>query len=101
MTLFLLLKALMLFQILPLLQRHHKIQSFFFLAVTLFHAVVLEVVDHVMRSFEGHELMGIRQVDKADFADVEVALGVPEGIRAEQIGGRPAKVADQRSLVHA
>lgn len=84
MTLFLLLKVLMLFHILSVLQGHNKVHSFFFffLAVTLIHGVVLEVVDHVLGSFEGHELMGIRQIDKADFADVEVALGVPEGIRA-------------------
>ena len=51
-----------------------------------------KVIDDSFAHLEGHQFMMLWQIDKAHFADVEVALLIVVDLRAQEIGSSAAKI---------
>ena len=51
-----------------------------------------EVVDDSFAHLEGHQLMMFRQIDKANFTDVEITLLVVVDLGPQEIGSSAAEI---------
>ena len=59
-----------------------------------------QMIHHIFLSIERNQFMFLRQIDKANLANIKVTSWVPESKRSQQISSSPTEITDKTCSMH-